>query len=174
MEIVSGYSRKCKSRVSGIKTIWMLKFVKHSKTLIQTSGNFLTKFPETFVYKFDSLQNPTPVQTMGQNEGGKFYDISVSLTFVGTEIGQLERLQKSDVRMLTLDNNGIYRIYGLYNGLTAGNITYTTGQSKADLNGFKIDFTGQEEKEAFFVLDPFEIGFINEGFNYYLDFTMYG
>ena len=76
--------------------------------------------------------------------------------------------------MLTLDNNGIYKIHGLQNGLQAGAINYVTGGSKPDFNGFKIDLNGMEEKESFFIENPFDKGFINEGFNYYEDFIMYG
>ena len=68
----------------------------------------------------------------------------------------------------------IYRVYGFYNGLQGGTITYETGGAKNSFNGFKIDLTGMEENESYFVDDPFGIGFLNEGFNYYKDFIMYG
>lgn len=178
MEIVSGYLRKCKDRQAGIKAVWLLKYVKYGRSLIITSGNKLTSFPESFVYKFNFVENPSVNENQQQNEGGKYYDQTISLTFASSEIMQLELLQKVDVRMLVLDNNGLYRVYGLWNGLQGGNLTYTTGNGKSDLNGFKIDFNGLEENEAPFVTNPFSIGFvegeINEGFDYYKDFIMYG
>lgn len=174
MEIVSGYTRKCKDKIAGIKSIWLLKYVKYGRSEIITSGNTLISFPETFVFKFESLQNPSVNENQQQNEGGKYFDQSISLTFSSAEIAEIELLQRIDVRMLVLDNNGLYKIYGLWNGLQAGNITYTTGNSKSDLNGFKIDFNGLEENESLFIEDPFDIGFIEEGFDYYLDFIMYG
>ena len=174
MEIISGYQTKCKDRTAGLKSIWLLKFVPYSRTEIITSGNMLLAFPETFIFEFHSLQNPNAQEVMNQSEGGKFYDTNISLFFSGSDAGEIEKLQQIDTRMLTLDNNGIYRIYGLYNGMQGGPITKTTGAAKVDFNGFKIDLSGMEEKESFFVEDPFEIGFINEGFNYYKDFTMYG
>lgn len=105
---------------------------------------------------------------------GKYYEQTISLTFAGTEIGEIELLQKLDFRMLILDNNGLYRIFGLWNGLQGGNITYTTGNSKSDLNGFKIDFNGLEESESAYIENPFEVGFIIKGFDYYKEFLMYG
>lgn len=174
MEIVSGYTRKCKGRIAGLKSIWLLKYVKYGRSEIITDGNLLISFPETFVFKFDSLQNPSANETMQQNEGGKFYEQTISLTFSSAEVAEIELMQQLDFRILALDNNGLYRIYGLWNGMQGGNITYTTGGGKSELNGFKIDFNGLEENESLFVENPFEIGFINEGFDYYLDFLMYG
>jgi len=174
MEIVSGYNRKCKDKISGVKGIWLLKYRKYNRSEIVINGNELVSFPETFVYRFHSLQNPSANETMQQNEGGKYYEQTISLTFAGTEIGEIELLQKLDFRMLILDNNGLYRIFGLWNGLQGGNITYTTGNSKSDLNGFKIDFNGLEESESAYIENPFEVGFIIKGFDYYKEFLMYG
>lgn len=174
MEIVSGYQTKCKDRIAGLKKIWLLKYIPYLRSEVITSGNILLSIPETFVFEFHSLQNPTATQTMNQNEGGKYYDTTISLFFAGANTGEIELLQKVDTRMLTLDNNGIYRVHGLYNGLQAGAISYATGGGKPEFNGFKIDLAGMEEKESFFITDPFDKGFINEGFNYYKDFIMYG
>jgi hypothetical protein len=58
--------------------------------------------------------------------------------------------------------------------MRSDNLTYTTGGAKTDFNGIKIDFEGLEEKQSVFVDEPFEIGFIEEGFDYYLEFEMYG
>lgn len=174
MEIVEGYTKKCKGRIAGLKKIWLLKFQPYNRSQIITEGNKLVGFPETFIFEFQSLQNPSANEAMQQNEGGKFYNQNISLFFAGSEKAEIELLQKVDTRMLALDNNGIYRVYGLYNGMQGGTITYETGGAKTDFNGFKIDLTGIEEMESVFVDDPFDIGFINEGFNYYKDFIMYG
>jgi len=174
MEIVSGYQKKCKDRTAGLKSLWLLKFVPYSRSEVITQGNILLSIPETFVFQFYSLQNPNVVETMQQNEGGKYFETNISLLFSGSNVGEIELLQKLNTRMLTLDNNGIYKVYGLNNGLQGGTINYVTGGSKPDFNGFKIDLNGMEEKESFFIENPFDKGFINEGFNYYEDFIMYG
>jgi hypothetical protein len=46
------------------------------------------------------------------------------------------------------------------------NITYTTGGGKSDLNGFTIDFKGQEEKGSFFINDLDDAGFFDAGEDY--------
>lgn len=175
MEIVSGYGRKCKDSLGGIKDVWLCKYYKYSRSQIITYGNTLISFPDTFVYKFDSIEASNPTETQDQNEGGKFYNQSISLTFPGSAIREIELLNTLEYRLLFLDNNGKYRVFGLYNGLESGGITYETGSSKGSLNGFKITFTGKEEKPALFMVDPFVIGFIESTFNLLLqnnDFFM--
>jgi len=74
-----------------------------------------------------------------------------------------KELASLEFRLLFKDRNGLYRIFGLYNGLSAGNVSYNTGSGKGDLNGIKIDFTGQEESSAYFIENPADAGFIDLG-----------
>lgn len=175
MEIINGYNRKRKDSLGGIKAVWLCKYYKYSRSQIITSSNTLISFPDTFVYNFHSIEASNPMETQEQNEGGKFYNQSISLTFPGAAIREIQLLNTLEYRLLFLDNNGIYRVFGLYNGLESGGITYETGSSKNSLNGFKITFTGKEEKQSFFMSNPFDIGFIESTFNLLLqnnDFFM--
>ena len=163
MEIVSGYNRKCKDSVGGVRKVWLCKYVKYSRSQIITSGNILVSFPDTFIYSFHSVEASNASELMEQNDGGKFYNQSISLSFQGADLKEIELLQNIDFRILYLDNNGAYKILGLRNGMEAGTIAYETGGAKSSLNGFKINFTGKEKEEAVFVLDLEDVGFIEEG-----------
>ena len=163
MEIISGYNRKCKDSVGGVRKVWLCKYVKHSRSQIITDGNILVLFPDTFIYSFHSVEASNASETMDQNEGGKFFNQSISLSFQGADPKEIELLQNIDFRILYLDNNGIYKVFGLHNGMEAGAIIYETGTSKSSLNGFKITFTGKEKEEAVFVEDLSTVGFIEEG-----------
>lgn len=163
MEIVSGYNRKCKDSVGGVRKVWLCKYVKYSRSQIITSGNILVSFPDTFIYSFHSVEASNASELMEQNDGGKFYNQSISLSFQGADPKEIELLQNIDFRILYLDNNGIYKIFGLRNGMEAGTITYETGGAKSSLNGFKINFTGKEIEESVFVTDLADVGFIEEG-----------
>lgn len=162
MEIINGYNRKCKDSVGGVRKVWLCKYVKYSRSQILTDGNILVLFPDTFIYSFHSVEASNASETMEQAEGGKFYNQSISLTFQGANPKEIELLQNIDFRILYLDNNGIYKIFGLRNGMEAGTITYETGGAKSSLNGFKITFTGKEKEESVFVLDLETVGFIEE------------
>jgi len=168
MEIVSGYNRKCKDSLGGIKGVWLCKYQKYSRSQIIIADNYLVSFPDTFVYKFESLQGVSVSETQEQNEGGKFFNQNISLTFSGSAIRELPLLNTLEYRLLFLDNNGKYKVLGLYNGLESSGITYETGSSKNTLNGFKITFIGKEEKESFFMEDPFDIGFIEATYYFLL------
>lgn len=163
MEIVNGYNRKCKDSVGGVRKVWLCKYVKYSRSQILTDGNILVLFPDTFIYSFHSVEASNASESMEQNEGGKFFNQSISLSFQGADPKEIELLQNIDFRILYLDNNGVYKIFGLRNGMEAGTITYETGSSKNSLNGFKINFTGKEKEEAVFVVDLATVGFIEEG-----------
>lgn len=163
MEIISGYTRKCKDSVGGIRKVWLCKYVKYSRSQIITYGNILVLFPDTFIYSFHSVEASNASESMEQTDGGKFFNQSISLTFQGADPKEIELLQNIDFRILYLDNNGIYKIFGLRNGMEAGTITYETGSSKNSLNGFKITFTGKEREESVFVEDLEDVGFIEEG-----------
>lgn len=162
MEIINGYTRKRKDSVGGVRKVWLCKYVKYSRSQILTDGNILVSFPDTFIYSFHSVEASNASESMEQNEGGKFYNQSISLTFQGADQKEVELLQNIDFRILYLDNNGIYKIFGLHNGMEAGTITYETGGAKSSLNGFKITFTGKEKEESVFVVDLGTVGFIEE------------
>lgn len=67
MEIVSGHNRKCKDSLGGVKTAWLLKWQKYNRSQIVTDGQFLTTFPETFIFRFESITPPTASETQQEN-----------------------------------------------------------------------------------------------------------
>jgi hypothetical protein len=164
MEIVSGYNRKCKDSLGGVKTVWLLKWVKYSRSQIITTGNYLTTFPETFIFRFDSVTQPTANEQQQQNEGCKFFEQSITMSFKAKSSREFDQIIKSDWRVLVLDNNGLYRLFGLYNGMQSGAIDFKSGGAKNELNGYSFTLTGQEEHAAYFILDPFDLGLTEEEF----------
>lgn len=165
--VTSGYSRKCKDSLAGVSEIYLFPFVNYSRSQIVVSGNVLETFPTTTIYKFYANGNPSPNESQEQDAGGKFYNqsISLDLQYQGDSF-ELSKLLNKDYRLIFKDRNGLYRIFGLYTGLEAGGINYSTGSSKSDFNGFKIDFSGKEEKGSFFISDLESAGFFNADFNY--------
>lgn len=163
--IENGYNRKCKDSIGGIQKIWLLKYKKYRRSQIIIDGNYLIEFPESFIYQFVSLENPNVTETQQSEEGGKYFDQSISLTFTTTDFFDVEEYESLFFRVLIQDNNGLYRIFGLYNGMESSNIQYTTGSSKGDRNGLKIDLNGREEKGSFFITDLSDTGFIDNGTN---------
>ena len=174
MEIVSGYTRKCKDSLGGVKAVWLLKWQKYNRSQIVTTGNYLTSYPQSVIFRFDSVTQPTANEQQQENEGGKFFEQSISMSFKSNYNKEFEQMIKSDWQCLILDNNGLYRIFGLFNGMQCGNIDFKTGGGKSELNGYSFTLTGQEEKTSYFIEDLEQAGFTEQGFDYYLDFNIYG
>lgn len=165
MEILTnGWNRKCKNSLGGLSKIWLMPYVKYSRSQIVVNGNILTSFPQTLIYEFYSNGSPNFSETNEQDNGGKFYSQSIDLEL--NKVHNIEKLLKKDFRIITKDNNGIYRILGLYKGLEAESLNYKSGGGKSEFNGYSISFTGKEEKPSFFIDDLEDTGFFNGEFNY--------
>lgn len=159
MEIITnGWDRKCRDSLGGIHKLYIFPYVKFIRSQIVTNGNILVSFPDTLIYEFYANGNPTANENQTENEGGKYYEQNLSFQFqYGIE--NIEKLINKDYRVIVLDRNGIYRIYGLYNGLESGNLDYNTGGAKIDMNGYSIGFNGKEENGSFFITDLEDAGF---------------
>ena len=164
MEIVSGYNRKCKDSLGGVKAVWLLKWQKYNRSQITTDGQFLTVFPESFIFKFESITPPTANETQQENEGGKFFEQNISMSFKATTSREFDQMIKNDWRCVILDNNGLYRIFGLWNGMECNSIDFKTGGGKNELNGYSFTLTGREEKGSYFIDDLEDLGLTEEEF----------
>ena len=165
--ITSGRDRQCRSSLGGISKLWLFPFVKYSRSQIITNKNILVTFPNTDIDRFDFNGNPTPTENQTENEGGKYYDLGISFDLVNSnDATNIEKLLKKDYRLIFQDRNGLYRIFGLYTGLTCDSLTYNSGGGKSDLNGFTLSFSGQEEKGSFFITNLEDTGFFDYAFNY--------
>lgn len=155
--------RHCKQTIGGIRSVLLAPYKNLKRSQIVYDGVSLTQFPETFFYRFDLAQGAAFVQQQNQNEGGKYFDISLSLTFnkiTAFDNLQFQKLLKKDYFLVILDSNGNYFLLGFRNGVIAGGI-------KTNGTQYTIDFTGQEEELAPFVDDIIESGIITvEGVNY--------
>jgi len=161
--ITSGYNRKCKDSKGGLDEIYLFPYVSYSRSQIITDGNILVTFPNTTIYKFYSNGSPNANETQEQDAGGKYFNQSLPLELQGAnDNNNLSKLINKDYRLIFRDRNGLYRIFGLYNGLEANGINYSTGGNKSDFNGCKISFDGKEEKQSFFITDLESAGFFIE------------
>ena len=160
--ITSGRDRQCRNNLGGISKLWLFPFVKYSRSQIVINNNVLLSFPDTTIYRFNYNGNPAPTENQSENDGGKFYDLSISFDLLySSDAPNIEKLLKKDYRLIFQDRNGLYRIFGLYTGLVCDSLTYNSGGGKSDLNGFTLSFSGQEEKGSFFIDNLEDAGFFD-------------
>ena len=160
--ITSGRDRQCRNNLGGISKLWLFPFVKYNRSQIVINNNVLLSFPDTTIYRFNYNGNPAPTENQSENDGGKFYDLSISFDLLySSDAPNIEKLLKKDYRLIFQDRNGLYRIFGLYTGLVCDSLTYNSGGGKSDLNGFTLSFSGQEEKGSFFIDNLEDAGFFD-------------
>ena len=157
MEVItSGYNRKCKDSLGGVKDIYLFPYAKYSRSQITLSQNVLTAFPDNDIFKFEFNGDVNFSEPQQNDDGGKFFSQSLSFTLVQqNDDNNIIKLLNKDYRIVIRDRNNNFRLLGLYNGLECVSINYNSGSSKSDLNGFTLEFQGKEEKESpyFYNLD---------------------
>lgn len=146
--------------MGGIDSVYLFPFVKYRQTEIITNKLELISFPATNIYRFFTNKQENFSQKMTSDDGGKYYNQSITLQFNLIKNGELfQNLLKKDYRLIIKDNNKNYRLLGALNGLECDSLESNTGGGKSDFNGFTVVFSGKELKEAFFIKDLQNTGF---------------
>lgn len=140
------YTKGCKDTQGDLKRVYLAKFVDYDETQILLNADTVTTFPSTIIYKFDvegSYNQSTELQggAVGWNQ-----DININLNKVYNVIDS-HTFQNQKFRLIAETNNGIYLMFGLFNGLDCA-LNNATGESKETFNGFSLIFAGLEENAA--------------------------
>lgn len=160
---INGYTRKCKDSLGGLKKVYLFPYVKYSRSQIVLNGNILVTYPNTNIYEFEVETNPSVSQTQSEENGGKYFSISLSLDLTNTLGYDFEKVLNKDYNIIIEDRNGKLRFLGNRNGLECISLNYDTGGSKNSFSGLKLSFEGKEENEAWFINDLQNAGFIING-----------
>jgi hypothetical protein len=140
----------CKDLQGGIDTVYLFPYVKYNRKQITISGQKVTVFPSTDIYKVKSTSSSFNETT--EFEGGaEFWNQSLTLQFPKTTVlSEIYKLTRAFYRAIYVDRIGNIRILGLWNGLEA-NITNETGSEKESLNGYRVTLTGKEDNQAYWI-----------------------
>lgn len=161
--ITKGMGRACKSRIGGLKRVYIFPYVKKSKKDIITDGLKVVSYPETQIFRFELSGNYGFNQTPTRNEEGLSYRQSLALDFQKIHADtELQILLKKDYQTIVETNDGKYMILGLYNGGIFNNLSQVTGSNKNSFNGYKINFEATEGNQAYFIDDLTDAGFVEE------------
>lgn len=146
VSITQSRNRRCKNTLGGIKSAYLAPYFKIPRSEVEYDGVTITEFPETVFYEFELTGGNTYEQTQTENDGGKFFDIGLTLTFNKLSIFDninLQKLLKKDYFIVVEDNNGNFFLLGFRNGLTADSLISGTNPSQ-----YTLDWSGQEEEIA--------------------------
>lgn len=133
----------CKNKLGGVKCIYLAPYKKVLRSEIIYNGTELTQFPETFIYKFE-LQNVSFTQQQQENDGGKYYNQSLNITFNKITVFDninFQKFLKKDYFVVVEDRNGNFFLMGFRNGATC---------NKLDVSQitYSLNFEAMEEEFA--------------------------
>jgi hypothetical protein len=158
--ITSGRSKQCSDSVAGFDSVYLFPFVSYDRSQIILNTNIVTTFPDTEIFKFEVL-NANLSEEMSEDDGGIFYDQNLSFDLAKTSVHdnlELTKLMDKDYMAIISDRNGIFRLLGTYNGLSA-EVTKVTGGGMEDFNGYKVTMEGKESLSSLFVSNLEDAGF---------------
>lgn len=155
--ITSGYTIDCRENVGGIQAIWLID----TRNLYDASGNSrvtessgtvtaMTKATGTRFYKFEVPRGTAVASTnmTGSMENGTVF-YTHSLTFpinsrTATVRNIITTLAKNRLTFVTLEMDGVYRMYGKGYGLMMDSTTNSSGTAPGDRNGAELVFSSME------------------------------
>jgi hypothetical protein len=149
MVSITHRKRHCKNLIGGVKSAYLSPYQKLLRSEIEYDGVSLTEFPETLFYKFEMAGGTVFEQQQTDSEGGKYFNVNLTLTFNKITIfdnNNFQKLLKKDYFMVIEDYNGNFFLLGFKNGITGERIETSTTQ-------YTIDFTAMEEEFAPYVND---------------------
>jgi len=160
VNITQGRSRSCKDSIGGVNNVYLFSYYKYGRSQIITTDLVLTSFPDTTIYQYETTNEPIFDDKGNEDEGGKYYEQSISLEFTGIELyDEFETFLKKDIRCIIRDRNGIYRLLGAYKGLEVEKLEVTTGAARNEFRGYRFTLNGKEEKPALFINNLEDAGF---------------
>jgi hypothetical protein len=155
--INAGYVIDCRESVGGIQAIWLIS----NANLYDASGNSrvtdasgtvtaMTKATNTKFYKFEVPRGTAVASTnmTGSMENGTvFYTHSLTFpinTRTATVRNIITTLAKNRLTFVTLEMDGVYRMYGKGYGLMMDSTTNSSGTAPGDRNGAELVFSSME------------------------------
>ena len=155
--ITSGYTIDCRENIGGIQAIWLIS----NANLYDASGNTritessgtvtaMTKATGTRFYKFEVPRGTAVASTnmTGSLENGTIF-FTHELTFpinsrTATVRNIITTLAKNRLTFVTLEMDGVYRMYGAGYGLMMDSTTNSSGTAPGDRNGAELKFSSME------------------------------
>jgi len=142
-------SKKCDNNQGGSSELYIFPFQKYSRSQITVVDNMLIKFPYNEIFNLNA--NNISFDEECKEDGDVYYEQKVSFQLKKIlKEDNFKGLSSKDFRIVTKDNNGNYRLLGLYTGLS-GSFTKSTGTNRVDFNGYSFNFETKEENTAPFL-----------------------
>ena len=144
--------KQCTNSNGGGSELYLFPFIKYSRSKIDVSGNTITKFPYSVIYRLYA-NNISFNEDVTDEIGG--LQSNQTLTYKLNKVTQeddLKEFASYDWRAIVKDNNGYYRMMGVYNGIK-GSYKKEMGENLNEYNGFNFSFDTLENEPAYYLND---------------------
>lgn len=158
--ITSGYSIECRDSVGGVQTIWLIEnsnlYDASGNSTITSASGTITALNKVSGKKFWKFEVPRgTAQTMNgitasQENGTIFYTHQVEFPINSRNASMrniIATLAKNRLTFVTLEGDGVYRMFGKAFGLFMDSSEGGSGQGLADRNGYVLKFSSQETED---------------------------
>lgn len=159
VSITQGRGGTCKNGIGGLSKVYLFPYVKYLRSEIILNNNVLITYPDTTIYEFELNNDPSLTQSQSEENGSKFFDLSITLELENENPNTFKSILNKDYNIIVKDRNNNFRFLGNRNGLECTSLDFTTGSGKQDFSGVKLEFDGKEEKEAWFINNLEAAGF---------------
>jgi hypothetical protein len=162
--INAGYVIDCRENIGGIQAIWVtesanLLNASGNSTVIDSSGTVtaMTKASGKKFYKFEVPRGTAVASTnmTGSLENGSVYythEVSFPINSrTATVRNIITTLAKNRLNFVTLEMDGVYRMYGKGYGLFMDSTENSSGTAPGDRNGAMLKFSSMETEDFFVV-----------------------
>jgi hypothetical protein len=158
--ISSGYTISCRESIGGIQAIWVIE----NANLYDASGNSrvtevsgtvtaMTKVTGKRFYKIEvprATASSSNALTASQENGTIYYTHQVQFPMNlrdATTRNLVNTLAKNRVTVVTLEGDGVYRMFGKDFGLMVDTAEAGSGTALGDRNGYMLTMTSMESND---------------------------
>jgi hypothetical protein len=151
---------QCKDNLSGVKNIYLFKFVPYFYTSIQVNeGLELISYPATYAYKYE-LRGDYSLNQSLNDEGEWTQSIEVELKKIDIETTiELNRISRNLVGCIVEYQSGLFALMGLRGGCEMS-LGTKTGSTKSEFSGYTLSIDAIEEYQAPLFESLQDVGFI--------------
>jgi len=153
--ITKGKKVGCIGGQGGVKNLYFALFSDYTFVVAAQVMSSIGTLDEVFKYEVAGNTNglnETP--TIDWNTGAKYFTQVVAATFplLSSDLqNELDLLMRNRVIVFVEDYNGNIKVGGAFNAMKVSGGSATTGNASADLSGYTIELTAEEQDMAPFL-----------------------
>lgn len=164
-DLTKGRIEPCKDVVGGIKAVYFIDYGDITIAYDSTNTDVIDDLGAVTAYKYELKGNSSFEQTINasRENGTTFFEQTLNLTLKklsAADHKEIKLLAYGRPHVVVADYNGNAFLMGAEHGADCSGGTIVTGAAMADLSGYTLTFTGQEQLPANFLegateADPF-------------------